>query len=44
MAYRNLKPKEPEIDWQKEMVKKPTLDEMWKMHEFDQRNQGEPRI
>jgi phage terminase large subunit len=44
MAYRNLKPKEPETDWHEEMLKKPTLDEMWEMHEFDQRNQAEPRI
>jgi hypothetical protein len=43
MAYRNLKPKEPETDWQEEMLKKPTLDEMWEMLEFDQSHHGNGR-
>ena len=44
MSYRNLKPVEREPDYEAEMIRKPTLDEMWKIHDFDRRNHEEPRI
>ena len=44
IAYRNLKPKEPESDWQEEMLKKPSLDDLWGIHDLEERNHMEPRI
>ena len=44
IAYRNLKPKEPDPDWQEEMLKKPSLDDLWEIHDFDVANHMEPRI
>ena len=44
MAFRHLKPKVPVPDWREEMLREPTLDERWEMHEFDAANQSEPRI
>jgi len=44
MAFRHLKPKVPVPDLLQEMLREPTLDERWKMHEFDAANQSEPRI
>ena len=44
IAYRNLKPKKEEPDWREELIKKPSLDEMWKIHDVERRNHKEPRI
>jgi phage terminase large subunit len=44
IAYKDLKPKEPPADWQEEMLKKPSLDDLWEMHDFDSANHSEPRI
>jgi hypothetical protein len=44
IAYRNLTPKEPDPDWQEEMLKKPSLDDLWGIYDLDQRNHMEPRI
>jgi len=44
IAYRNLKPKEPNPDWREELTKKPSLDEMWEIHDFEEASYREPRI
>jgi len=43
-AYRNLNPKVPNPDWREELTKKPSLDEMWEIHDFEEASYREPRI
>jgi hypothetical protein len=44
MAYRNLKPKAKAPDFQEELVKMPSLDEMWDIHDNGRSNDLGPRI
>jgi len=44
MAYRNLKPKAKAPDFQEELVKMPSLDEMWDIHDNTRSNDLGPRI